>query len=338
MRHDRVLALVTLLGLIFSLLLLGVRVGTEKSKEGRFLSGLRDLNPAHADASAASVVLFQEATNALTNPLQLPRWPRRLMVAELRVSCVDCGRPIPFAAAVCPFCEAKQPGGGEGTDGFDTDRDGIPDEWEKKYGLNWRDPTDGEKDKDLDGFSNLEEYKWDTDPNDPASFPAPVVKLRVIRIEPIPFKLKFMAVSRLAGGDVYQLNLGRGQATYFAKMGQEIEGFKVARYEKKEVREGLQNVDKSVLTLERHGTIIRLTKGEEVPHEEYAVALLFKVDNSELRLKVNSEFELKGRKYQVKGVDIGGGRVLVSDASTGKETWIDREAAEQKSGAGAPVL
>ena len=34
----------------------------------------------------------------------------------------------------------------------------MPDDWEKKNGLNPKDPKDGNEDKDGDGFTNLEEY------------------------------------------------------------------------------------------------------------------------------------------------------------------------------------
>ncbi len=40
----------------------------------------------------------------------------------------------------------------------DTDRDGMPDEWEKAHGLNPRDPADAVKDRDGDGYTNIEEY------------------------------------------------------------------------------------------------------------------------------------------------------------------------------------
>ena len=41
---------------------------------------------------------------------------------------------------------------------WDTDRDGMPDEWEKKRGLDPSDATDGNLDRDGDGYTNLEEY------------------------------------------------------------------------------------------------------------------------------------------------------------------------------------
>jgi pectate lyase len=41
---------------------------------------------------------------------------------------------------------------------FDTDRDGMPDEWERTLGLDPKDPVDGNQDRDNDGYPNLEEY------------------------------------------------------------------------------------------------------------------------------------------------------------------------------------
>ncbi len=46
----------------------------------------------------------------------------------------------------------------------DNDGDGMPDEWEKQYGLNPSDADDGPKDKDSDGYTNVEEYLNWTDP------------------------------------------------------------------------------------------------------------------------------------------------------------------------------
>jgi len=49
---------------------------------------------------------------------------------------------------------------------IDTDKDGIPDDWEKQYGFNPNDPADAKSDFDKDGFDNLAEYNAGTDPKD----------------------------------------------------------------------------------------------------------------------------------------------------------------------------
>ena len=46
----------------------------------------------------------------------------------------------------------------------DSDDDGMPDVWERRYGLNPLDPADSKLDKDGDGYTNLEEYLNGTNP------------------------------------------------------------------------------------------------------------------------------------------------------------------------------
>jgi hypothetical protein len=46
----------------------------------------------------------------------------------------------------------------------DADRDGLPDSWETKYGLNPNDPSDASKDASGDGYTNIEAFIDDLDP------------------------------------------------------------------------------------------------------------------------------------------------------------------------------
>ncbi|MEI8122556.1 MAG: hypothetical protein WCI20_10925, partial [bacterium] len=50
---------------------------------------------------------------------------------------------------------------------LDDDGDGLPNAWERRYGLDPSDPDDGLADPDLDGLSNVEEYRQGTNPHDP---------------------------------------------------------------------------------------------------------------------------------------------------------------------------
>ncbi|MCU0799880.1 MAG: hypothetical protein MUC62_09465 [Candidatus Thermoplasmatota archaeon] len=55
--------------------------------------------------------------------------------------------------------------------GNDTDKDGMPDEWEDLYGLDKDNATDAALDKDMEGFTNLEEYLAGSDPTSSDSTP-----------------------------------------------------------------------------------------------------------------------------------------------------------------------
>ncbi len=41
---------------------------------------------------------------------------------------------------------------------IDSDSDGMPDDWEKRYGLNPFDPSDANGDLNGDGYTNIEKY------------------------------------------------------------------------------------------------------------------------------------------------------------------------------------
>ncbi len=97
-----------------------------------------------------------------------------------------CAQPIAFGLKVCPFCGVTQPQ--EKKVVLDSDGDGIPDELEKKWGLNPNDAADANADKDNDGFTNLEELHAKTDPTDAQSHPDYLNSLKLV----MPLKETFL--------------------------------------------------------------------------------------------------------------------------------------------------
>jgi len=55
----------------------------------------------------------------------------------------------------------------------DTDADGMPDAWEKKFGLDPNNASDNAGDKDKDGYTNVEEYINNTDPTEYVDYRKP---------------------------------------------------------------------------------------------------------------------------------------------------------------------
>lgn len=56
---------------------------------------------------------------------------------------------------------------------LDSDGDGMPDEWEERYGLSPSDASNASKDDDGDGYTNIEEYLNGTDPTEFVDYTKP---------------------------------------------------------------------------------------------------------------------------------------------------------------------
>jgi hypothetical protein len=73
----------------------------------------------------------------------------------------------------------------------DSDNDGIPDEWEDRFGMDKNNPLDRDIDSDGDGVSNYNEFIAGTDPTDPNSYP----RIDAIKVNTNNVELKFITVS-----------------------------------------------------------------------------------------------------------------------------------------------
>ena len=99
------------------------------------------------------------------------------LASEKRVFCQACKKPIKDGTKVCPLCGEAQTEPEKAV--VDADSDGLPDDWEKKYGLDIA-QNDADADKDGDGFTNAEEHAAGTDPADRNSHPDYLDSLKLV--------------------------------------------------------------------------------------------------------------------------------------------------------------
>lgn len=332
-QYDKLIAFVLLLGLLASLLYLAIRIGMMPSIQKQFHDEIEGITPEREHTAAVDPAVFKQTAKNLYETFQIAKWTNLVFVPETRVWCVDCRRPIPYTTEKCPFCGAVQPLDPTDRPNWDGDRDGIWDRWEKKYGLDPFDPDDAKRDNDGDGFSNIEEFRADpqTDPTNADDCPDILVKLYVEKIVADPFKLRFKSVIKLPDGSLkFALNLKKGERTYFVKLGEEVLGFKLHKYEEKfvdMVRPGWTKprpVDVSELTLKRGDKLITLVKDKDVQYNEYIARLSFSLDHTKHSVKLNDVLELKEKKYEVIDVDIKQERVLLRNLHDGKETTVEK--------------
>jgi hypothetical protein len=330
--YDKLLLVVALVALLGSAVFLVMLISKNRDELQR--GTFEQDPPGKKTAAAIDDAQYQKALAGVSKPYQVDG-QSRVLTSKQRVSCVACSKPIPFNAVVCPFCKADQPA--IPSDKDDTDLDGIPDAFETKFGLNAEDPTDAQMDMDHDLFSNVEEFRSGTDLNSATNFPSPISKLRLVKSVKVPFKLRFVGISEVAEGDVrYQLNLRTLDRTYFAKMGEEVEGYKVASYEP-----AAEKGQTLLLTLAEEK--ISLVKGEVVIREGARSAMLISLlDGKTFKVQVGDVIQVKEQNYKV--VDIGDAHVLLRDEQTGRETTIGQLTEDEKArlqggmgGAGQPI-
>lgn len=234
---------------------------------------------------------LETSQKRIANPLQVVPLAQRLFSSEVRVTCVSpaCAKPIPYSATKCTFCGTDQPDAEKLLE-QDSDGDLIPDEYEIAQAMDPFNPADADYDLDGDGFSALDERKFQTNPKDPANHPPFVARLRFDRVVTVPFRFRFVAVQEIQTGVlVFQLNVRTMTQTYFKKVGDSVEGFLVAEYLK----------DEDTLVLTRGDRTVRLKRGIEIIDDLITVRFAFLIDRSRPEARLGQTFDLRGTTYRV---------------------------------------
>ena len=279
---------------------------------------------------------------------------KSFLASERRVFCQNgdetdkknkgCGKPIPADAEVCPLCGVKQH---IVKVEVDSDNDGLPNDWEKKYALNPNDPADAEQDKDGDGFTNREEFEAKTNPNDPSSHPDYLDSLSVAgQLQQTTLPFWFQNYSPIPGGHRFTLrrldNNGQDMSgynsTWSVKKDEPIgkTGFAVTGFEQKSELRAIagsktgakRNVDVSVIELTRAADGKKVSATilvRKIPVETQVEVSYDRGKHSwKKTVSVGTELDLNGEKYRVvdlrpseKGCD-----VKVEDVKTKKQKVI----------------
>lgn len=315
---------------------------------------LNATKPSHEGVAAANLEVFDKATRmAKTPPALYEIDPKSgsFLSSERRVICQKgdpeapgkaCGKPIPASLEKCPFCGIKQK---YVKVEADTDHDGMPNDWEKKYGLAANDPNDAAKDADGDGFTNLEEYQAKTDPKDPESHPDYLDYLSVagqLRQTTLPFY--FNGYTPLPGGKFRFTFQRLGKTGYDSKFspvlneeiagrgGRDKTGWIVTAFDQKSEMQLIKGsktgmkkkVDVSTVTIKRakdgKEMVIRVND-RNITIETEADLAWSRDPEKKIVVTPGSEFELKGRKYKMVKLAMKDGAVeaVVLDLKTKKE-------------------
>ena len=285
---------------------------------------------------------FVQAQGFLTTPFVLAT-NKLFLVAQERVTCIKCGRPIPTDDEKCRHCGEPQPSADGRIAGGDADGDGLPDDYEAKYPafLNPLDPTDAGQDGDGDGFTNLEEYQAGTDPNDAKSHPSRTAFLRVRSIDEarIAYSLKG-SVAMAAGGRKFQIKNTKTNQDFYVPFEGTIEDpnspdgtrYKIIAFEEKEEERDTPTGRRKFRFYEikiSNGTIqYTLKEGDPVGTSgEFRITFICTrdTDAKEYLGQPNQSFKFDEDDFEVLKVDRGRGFALIRRITDKKEIEVPKE-------------
>lgn len=315
------------------------------------------MKPAKTEVAEEDMAEFASAVKLVKNPASLATVAEdkeSFLASEVRVKCKKCQKVIGGDVKKfpkCPFCGEEQEVAVAAI--LDADKDGLPDDWERKYGLNPASAADADEDKDGDGFTNFEEFEAKTDPTDAKSHPDYLDSLAIVlplketyvpfvfrEAQQIPagWRLKFFDPDKLNG-------FGKKGVSLTALVGEEIAdsdktykpGYIVKNYEAKTARvpvpgaEGLTQVaDVSEATLERiqDHKIVKLVaqpSGKtKTPIDVQATLTYTRGEVKTFEVISGSEIALNGQRYRVLSVKPVGDQaeVTLEDVASGKKRTL----------------
>ena len=193
----------------------------------------------------------------------------------------------------------------------------VPNDWLEQFALPIAEADVLRQDPDADGFTNLEEWQYRTDPRDKASHPAFIAKLRMKSSVREPFHLVFASWVN----DTFALNSNDlKEPTQFLRIGDVIRGtkFRLVKFsEKYETNRYGTKVDVSELLLENLETREQLSLVKEkvmISPEVVANFVYLWGTRREFAVRKDHEFSLKPEgQIKYKLVDVHPDKAVVVD-------------------------
>jgi len=283
-------------------------------------AAIKRLSPGGEAVKAADLTEFTLVTRLAKTPPKLAEIPAgggSFLASERRAYCDKCKAIIPADSKTCPQCKVERV---VVTDvPIDADGDGLPDVWEKKFGLNPIDPSDAVADADNDGFTNLEEFEAKTDPKDPTSHPDYLDSLKlVLPLQETVLPFVFTGAYKMPSGYKLQFKdpsranqYDRG--VYSLQPGQPIgeTGFVVKAYdektEKRKIGGGMEkevDVSEAIVARKSDGKLVRMTRdSKRIPVDIQAKLVYTRgATTKEFAVVVGDTIDLNGTKYVVKDI------------------------------------
>ena len=319
---------------------------------------LNRMKPTEVGVSSVDMTALQAASAGIRKPAQLAEVAEKaesFLASERRVLCV-CGKAISGdvkAVPVCPYCGVAQKE--EQKKVLDADGDGLPDEWEKKYGLNINDAADAEADLDGDEFTNLEEYQAKTDPTDKNDHPDYLDSLKIVLpLKETSMPFAFTKATKIPAGWRCEFfdpsrkdDYGRKGKALTAVIGEEIvdkdtdakkSGFVLKNYTIKSAKRAIpgselqKTVDVSEAIVERKsdGKVITLViqEGKNVklaPVDVQATLSYSRKTVESFDVVPGSEIVLSGTKYQITDIKVvgKGAKISVKQLPSGRTRVLE---------------
>ena len=356
--YDKILALagIAFLGFAaFGFVSGKASAGKDADAFKRRIKGLIQANPDVADVSSR-IEAYAVPLSRIAKPVQIsPDRERKVgfFIPEVRVWCVrnDCCFPLSPEWTKCPVCGTEQVLKPEETLNADSDGDGMPDDWERKFSFNPQDPADAALDSDGDGFSNLQEFQDGTDPLDAKSHRDFAMLLRVAKVEATVLPLKFTGASRMPDGrhkctfnyigenpatkrqEAFTLWINEGDEIANPSLGVKT-GFKLEKLNEdaeEVVNESTgMRVKHPTVTISRGGKTFTLSQDKVANDTDYTITLVKDFgDNGEIVIDGGRDFKVGDKVYKIVSADKETLKVVIRCDADKSEVTLTKEGASK---------